>query len=217
MHTCFGTGKKGLPIIPKVRDGLTGMSHVLGLYCPFFLSIFLAERRSRRNCLCCLGWAIALLLVVLAILALEPAYFNLSSSASAVLSPAFLATVRSENRNKKIGIYYLRGSDVTASYGGVRLCHGEWPAFFQERRNVTAFKMTLTGSGIRLSSAMRQALLTAQKRRRVPLRIDVKVPVRVKVGSVTSWTVTVKVRCDVTVDKLTADSKVVSESCRVKL
>ncbi|WOK95572.1 NDR1/HIN1-like protein 13 [Canna indica] len=197
-----------------------------------------ASRRRRSSCLCCLAWAAAPFLILLLLATAtpgvlylvlrpaQPAYsidalpvtgFNLSSSASAVLSPAFLATVRAENPNKKIGIYYLRGSDVTASYGGVRLCHGEWPAFFQERRNVTTFKMTLTGSGIRLSSAMRQDLLTAQNRRQVPLRIDVKVPVRVKVGSVTSWTVTVKVRCDVTVDKLTADSKVVSESCSLKL
>ncbi|EHA8592524.1 NDR1/HIN1-like protein 13 [Cocos nucifera] len=196
--------------------------------------------RRRCGCCCCLAWTAALLLLLFVAVAAAagilylvfqpkiPKYsvdglsvkgFNLSSIATdlAAISPEFDATVRADNPNKKIGIYYRPGSSISISYDGVNLCHGVWPTFHQAKRNVTVFKTALTGSGIRLSAAIRDALVTAQSRRKVPLEINLQVPVRVKFGAVTTWTITVKVRCDVTVDKLTADSRIVSKSCSVKV
>lgn len=196
--------------------------------------------RRRCGCCCCLAWTAALLLLLLVAVAAAagilylvfqpkiPKYsvdglsvkgFNLSSVAAdlAAVSPEFDATVRADNPNEKIGIYYRSGSSISISYDGVNLCHGVWPTFYQGKRNVTVFQTALTGSGIRLSAAIRDALVTAQSRRKVPLEINLEVPVRLKFGAVTTWTFTVKVRCDVTVDKLTADSRIVSKSCSVKV
>lgn len=199
-----------------------------------------SSRRGRRSCCCCcLAWTAALLLFLLVALAAAagilylifkpkiPKYsvdglavkgFNLSTAAAAAtLSPEFDVTVRADNPNEKIGIYYRSGSSITVSYDAVSLCQGVWPTFYQGKRNVTVFETSLTGSGIRLSDAMQEALVTAQRRGEVPLEIDLKVPVRVKFGAVTTSTITVNVWCDVTVDKLTADSKIVSKSCSVEL
>ncbi|XP_010904739.1 NDR1/HIN1-like protein 13 [Elaeis guineensis] len=202
------------------------------------------RRAHRRRCgfCCCLAWTAALLLFLLVATAAAagilylvfqpkiPKYsvdglsvkgFNLSAATAAAnlaaLSPEFDATVRADNPNEKIGIYYRSGSSISISYDGVNLCHGVWPTFYQGKRNVTVFQTALTGSGIRLSAAMRNALVTAQSRRKVPLEINLAVPVRVKFGAVTTWTITVNVRCDVTVDKLTVDSRIVSKSCSVKV
>lgn len=197
-------------------------------------------RRQRRGCCCCLAWTGALLLFLLFALAVAagilylvfqpkvPKYsvdglavkgFNLSSATTnlASLSPEFDATIRADNPNKKIGIYYRSGSSIAVSYDGVNLCDGVWPTFYQGKRNVTIFQTALTGSGIRLAAAMKDALVTAQSRGEVPLKIDIKVPVRIKFGAVKTWTITVKVRCDLTVDKLAADSSIVSKSCSVKV
>lgn len=106
---------------------------------------------------------------------------------------------------------------MTASYGGVKIGDGAWPDFLQERRNVTMFDADLSASGIVLSSAIRQDLVTAEKRRQVPLLVEASVPVQFKAGAVTSWTITFKLRCDVTVDRLTPASKIVSESCGVEM
>ncbi|CAL9046711.1 unnamed protein product, partial [Musa banksii] len=146
--------------------------------------------------------------------ALSIASFNLSAAS---VSPAFDATVRAENPNKKVGIYYSDGSDITVAYDGVTLCTGAWPALYQSPGNVTVFVAALKGSTIRLSSAARQALVTAETQRQVPLEIDVKVPVRIKFGGVTSWTITVKLKCDVTVTGLTENAKIVSKKCGVKV
>ncbi|URD92901.1 Late embryogenesis abundant protein [Musa troglodytarum] len=146
--------------------------------------------------------------------ALSIASFNLSAAS---VSPAFDATVRAENPNKKVGIFYRDGNDVTVASDGVTLCTGAWPAFYQSPGNVTVFVAALKGSAIRLSSAARQALVTAETQRQVPLEIDVKVPVRIKFGAVTSWTITVKLKCDVTVTGLTENAKIVFKNCRVKV
>ncbi|KAG6537402.1 NDR1/HIN1-like protein 13 [Zingiber officinale] len=140
-----------------------------------------ASSRRRRTCLRCLAWTAAPILLLAAALAVlyllflpqKPVYsitalsiagFNASSSSSS-LSPTFLATVHAENPNQKIGLSYLNGGDVSVSFAGVSLCRGDWPAFFQRRRNLTLFQVPMTGAGTRLSSAMRQQLEAAQRRR----------------------------------------------------
>ncbi|XP_020102067.1 NDR1/HIN1-like protein 13 [Ananas comosus] len=140
-----------------------------------------------------------------------------SSSSSSPISPDLAAAIRARNPNSKIGLRYLPGGSVAASYGAVALANGAWPAFFQGRDNVTEFVTPLAGSGIRLSPSTRASMVTAQRNGAVPLTVDARLPVRAKVGAVTTWTWTVKVRCDVTVDELTANATIISQACHVKL
>ncbi|GAB4859269.1 hypothetical protein Ancab_010731 [Ancistrocladus abbreviatus] len=140
-----------------------------------------------------------------------------SSSLELAISPVFDVTVRAENRNGKIGIYYEKGSDVSVYHDGVMLCDGSVPAFYQPSRNVTVLSTKLVGSKIVLSTAARQTWLTEEKKGRVPLQMKVKMPVKIKFGAVKTWTVTVKVTCVVTVDGLKANAKVVSKTCDVSV
>lgn len=103
---------------------------------------------------------------------------------------------------------------MEVSYKDVALCDGEWPQFYQPRNNVTVFKTLLKGSSIELTSSMRKDLVAAQTSgKTVPFKVNLRVPVKIKVGSVKTWTIKVKVRCDLTVDKLTSQSKIVSKDC----
>lgn len=192
-------------------------------------------RKSGRNscCCCCLCWllVLAVSLVVLVGIAAGILYLvyrpespNYSvedvavaginvTSPTAVISPRIDVAVRAENPNDKIGIYYERDSSVRVYYSGVKLCDGVLPAFYQPSNNVTVFKMALTGSGIELTESLLAALRGAQTQGKVPLELKLRAPVKIKIGSVKTWTITVKVNCDVTVDKLTADAKIVSKDC----
>ena len=185
-------------------------------------------RRGRRCCCWFLSLA-ALLILLLAIASgifylvirpEAPSYsvqdisitgFNVSSEPP--ISPGFNVTVRAENPNKKISIYYEKDSSVRVYHSDVNLCNGVLPAFHQPSRNVTVFQTKLKGSGIVLTSAVRETLLNQQRQGNIPLKLKLKAPVKIKVGSVKTWTITVKVSCDVTVDKLTAASKIVSNDC----
>ncbi|KAK9280073.1 hypothetical protein L1049_013758 [Liquidambar formosana] len=193
----------------------------------------LTRRKTRRSpCCCCLCWLlsfIALLVVLIAISAgifylvvrpKSPKYsvdnvsitgFNISSSLA--ISPEFDVTVRAENPNKKISIYYEKDSSVNIYYSDVKLCSGVLPVFYQPSKNVTVFQTALSGSGIVLGSTVHETLVNAQNQGQIPFKLKLKAPVRIKVGSVKTWTITVKVSCDITVNKLTADAQILSKDC----
>lgn len=121
--------------------------------------------------------------------------------------------VRADNPNKKIGIYYETGSSVRMYFSDEKLSDGVLPNFFQPAKNVTVFRSSVRGSGVNLSSKASKALIDSQNRRSVPLKVEIRAPIKVKIGSVKSWKIRVKVFCDVTVDQLTAAAKIVSKNC----
>ncbi|XP_030519846.2 NDR1/HIN1-like protein 13 [Rhodamnia argentea] len=134
-------------------------------------------------------------------------------NSTSAMSPEIGLAVRAVNPNDKIGIHYVGGSSVDMYYNGVRLADGAVPALHQSPNSYTVFNMTLKGSGVVLSSDSRRDLTAEQSRGSVPLKLTVKAPVKFKVGAVKTWKITVKLSCDVTVDKLTASAKVVHEDC----
>uniref|UniRef100_A0A7N0VKZ6 Late embryogenesis abundant protein LEA-2 subgroup domain-containing protein n=1 Tax=Kalanchoe fedtschenkoi TaxID=63787 RepID=A0A7N0VKZ6_KALFE len=189
-----------------------------------------SKRRSRR-CRCCF-WMLALIAVVavlagvavgvfyLVIRPQTPRYsidaltfsgFNLTSST--IASPGIDVAVRADNPNKRIAIDYRAGGYAVVYHGGLKLCDGELPALLQPRRNVTVIEAALRGPGLVLGTEARDAIVREQRAGSVPLRLNLRSPVRLGVGDVMTWTITVKVRCDVTVDRLAAGAKIVSKSC----
>ncbi|KAI3984236.1 hypothetical protein MKX01_011190 [Papaver californicum] len=201
----------------------------------------LSRKNTRRNpCCCCFCWilSIILLLILLTVSAAVAFYFiykpkqpnysveNMSikgfdftrvssSQSDLTVSPVFDVTVRAENPNSRIGIYYEKGSNVSVSHTGTDLCSGVLPNFYQPRNNVTVFETVLKTPSLKLSKVLLDELYDQQKKGQVPLGVDIKVPARVKVGSIRTWLFTVRVHCDVIVDKLAADSKIVSNKCSV--
>ncbi|KAK4275869.1 hypothetical protein QN277_018883 [Acacia crassicarpa] len=196
-----------------------------------------ARRKNRRcSCCCCLCWLIGFISILIVLLGITtgilylvfrpkaPNYtidsiavkgVNLTSvaAASSAISPEFDVAVRANNPNKKIGIYYLTDSSVEVYYKEVMLCNGALPAFYQPSNNITVFQTVLKGSDIELTTTDVTALLNAESKQNVPLTLKLRAPVKIKVGAVKTWKITVKVDCDVTVDNLTAKAKVVSKSC----
>ncbi|KAK7306752.1 hypothetical protein VNO77_44708 [Canavalia gladiata] len=198
------------------------------------------RRKYRRSrCCCCLCWFISIVfsLVVLLAIAAGVFYFvfrpkapdyaiervavkgmNLTSpSFTAALSPEFDVTVRADNGNSKIGIYYEDGSSVEMFYNDARLCDGSLPVFYQPSNNVTMFEMVLRGNDIALTASDQTALVNDVAKRSVPLTLKLRAPVKIKVGSVKTWKITVSIDCDVTVDQLTAKARVVNKDCRYRL
>ncbi|CAO2145453.1 unnamed protein product [Urochloa humidicola] len=144
---------------------------------------------------------------------------NTNNLSSTTLSPQLDAAVRADNgRNRKVGIDYRGGGSLTVSYAGMRLAAGPWPAFRQPPRNVTVFTVAMRGQGVRFTDDQRQQLAAERKAGAVPLAVEVMVPVRLSFGSVMrTWTVVVKARCDVAVDRLDGNATAVNRGCRVKV
>lgn len=136
-----------------------------------------------------------------------------ASSQSPEISPAIGVTLRARNPNKKLGFYYGKQSSVKMFYSDVEICDGVMPPFYNAKNNATVFKTALKGPAIDLTATVKKELRAGEKTGKVPLRLTMRIPVRVKVGAVKTWTLAVRVRCALTVNKLTADAKIVSSDC----
>lgn len=188
-------------------------------------------QRKRRH-VCCCYLLLSLILLVIAIgvtvgilyLVFRPklpsysieslfikGFNNVSSS---TVSPELDIGVRAENPNEQIDIYYRPKSSISVVYSGVHLCSGKWPVFTHKRRNTTTLQMVLTGPEIELSDSTSSELATQEKNGAIPLNIYLRIPVRVKLGSMMTWTFTVKGLCDIKVNGLNKNAKIVAKSSR---
>ncbi|KAK4257321.1 hypothetical protein QN277_006924 [Acacia crassicarpa] len=138
---------------------------------------------------------------------------NLTSRESQVISPEFDIALRAENLHTIFGIHYQKDSSEKVYYKELRLVEGALPAFYQPSNNVTVFQTSLKGFGVVLTSTDGKALGEAQNKRIMPLTLRLKVPVKLKTGSVETWKTTVTSNCLITVDSLTAKANVVSKNC----
>ncbi|KAG6411358.1 hypothetical protein SASPL_129439 [Salvia splendens] len=138
---------------------------------------------------------------------------GMNLTTAAPISPEFDVTVRAENPNGKVGIYYLQGSEINVFYEDVKLSNGVWPAFYQPKKNVTEMRPALTGSGVILGGTVKESLRNQQSQGNIPFVVRAKVPVKIKVGSVKTWKITVKAKCDVAVDGLSDKARIVSNDC----
>ncbi|KAG7035800.1 NDR1/HIN1-like protein 13, partial [Cucurbita argyrosperma subsp. argyrosperma] len=186
-----------------------------------------------RRFLCSILLLITVLLLLFAIVSglfflilqpLSPRYSILAISTkgmqikpNASISPQFNVTVRAENPNKKIGIYYERNSNISVNFGDVMLCKGALPALYQPWRNVTVMAAKLKGSGIKLSSSAVKALKDSEKQGKVKLKVDLRAPIKMKLYWMKTWTIRAKVSCEIWVKKVTGEAKATEKKCEHSL
>ncbi|KAL0435248.1 UNVERIFIED_CONTAM: NDR1/HIN1-like protein 13 [Sesamum radiatum] len=193
----------------------------------------LTRRKNRRSCCrrcCCFTLCLLVFLVIAAAVSAGVLYLvfrfkspkytvthlaikGMNLTSAAPISPGFDVTIRAENPNGKVGIYYLKDSAVNVFYNDVKLSSGVLPAFYQPRKNVTVMQTALTGSDVVLGGTVKTALRNAQNQGRIPFVVKTKAPVKIEVGSVKTWEITVKVKCDVVMDGLNQKAQIVSHDC----
>ncbi|XP_009418272.3 NDR1/HIN1-like protein 6 [Musa acuminata AAA Group] len=194
-------------------------------------------RKRRSRCCTCLCWsllAIVILIVVIAVaagvlyLVFRPkipkysvdrlAVSSFAVDDNATVAVTFNVTVTARNPNRRIGIYYQGGSDLSAWYTDERLCTGSFPAFYQGHRNTTVLHVLLAGEA-KIGNELLTELQQQQQTGTIPLAVRGVVPVRVKLGKLKLWKVRFKVRCSLVVNSLSAngDVSIRSSSCKFKL
>ncbi|PKA52055.1 Putative syntaxin-24 [Apostasia shenzhenica] len=198
-----------------------------------------AAPKKKRSCCCCrfLCWTILILILLAVAVAATAGILYLvfdpkipkysvdrlqitafSVDANLTAKAAFDLTVTARNPNKRIGIYYVDGSQLNVWYEETRLCTGWFPVFYQGHRNTTTVTVKLAGEaelGRELSSALEQQQQTGS----VPLLFKGDVPVKVKVGALKLWKMKARVRCDLVVNSLTAGNSIniKTSNCKFRL
>ncbi|KAL5993374.1 hypothetical protein ACLOJK_014298 [Asimina triloba] len=194
--------------------------------------------KKRRGC-CCrfICWLFCLLLLLIVAVAATggilylifrpkaPKYSidrlsisNFSIAADLTVSTGLDVTITARNPNKKIGIYYEDGSDISVWYSDAKLCSGALPEFYQGHQNTTVLDVVLTGQ-TQLGSTLMNALNDQQQTGQIPLLLRAKVPVKVKFGRLKLPKVKFLVRCNLVVDSLNANKqiKIKTSSCKIRV
>ncbi|KAL4589248.1 hypothetical protein LXL04_002154 [Taraxacum kok-saghyz] len=170
-------------------------------------------RRNRRSCWCsCCLWItlVLILLIVIAAVAggvfyvlyrphrpsfaissLQVSQFNLTSSNQ--LNTRFNFTVTARNPNKKIAFYYDLVS-VSIDSKGVGVGDGSIPAFVMPKKNTTKLRTILstTGRSVDDDSGLKSDL---KNKKSLPLTIKLDTKVKVKIGSLKTKKVPIRVVC----------------------
>ncbi|XP_043717846.1 NDR1/HIN1-like protein 6 [Telopea speciosissima] len=194
-------------------------------------------KKRRSFCCRCFCWTAFLLILLLIIIAAVlgilylafhpkvPSYTidhinitDYSINTDSSLSAKFIVRLKFYNPNKKIGIYYEDGSNLTSWYTNTKLCEGSLPTFYQGYQNTTILDVELNGE-IQDGMTVLQELYQQQQNGSIPLILDAKVPVKVKLGKLKLMKVKIHVRCNEVVNSLTSNNliSVKTSSCKLKL
>nr|GMC47599.1 protein YLS9 [Ipomoea batatas] len=177
--------------------------------------VYRPSTRRNRSCLCtCCLWTtfLVIILVFLAAVAgvifwavyrphrpsftvnsLSFAQFNISSTK---LTSNFTSTISARNPNKKLTFLY---DPITVSLfsGDVAVGTGSLPGFRHGTENTTALKAMVTTSGKTLDGGEISSLKsTLKSKNTLPVKIRLETKVKVKVGSLKTKKVGIRVTCD---------------------
>lgn len=172
------------------------------------------RRRHGRSCCCscCLWTTIAILVILLlaglagvvfyilysphrpvfTVTSLNLAYLNTTSSA---VNSKLNLTITARNPNKKL-IYIYTPSSITVLTNGVDIGEGTFPAFVHRTRNTTVLRSTIASKSQTLEGDEVDKLKSALKTKNgVPLTVRLDTKVRLKVGSVKTPRIGIRVTC----------------------
>nr|GEU69587.1 NDR1/HIN1-like protein 6 [Tanacetum cinerariifolium] len=185
----------------------------------------------------CMCWSISILITLIIILAaivgilylvFKPKIPNYSVDRLTIsqlsLNPDFSLYARFNvritaiNPNKKIGIFYQKGSHLSVWYKNTNLCQGSIPVFYQGHQNKTVLNVALAGQnqyGRTLLAAIQEQQQTGQ----IPLDLKVDVPVKIELGKTKLKKVRILGKCALIVDSLSANNKISikATSCKFRL
>lgn len=188
-------------------------------------------RRGRSGCCCFLSCLCSIFTILVILLVISTLIFWLAvhprapkfdvenvhisglDNTSSSVNTNITYEIMARNPNKRIGIYY-DDINLNVEANGMTIGEGSIPSFYQGHKNTTYLNGDITSQGLELSSET-VALLTNNPTN-VPLYAKVDVKARIKVGSIKSPKMTIKVRCDLNVDLTRTSGQLTRKHCRVK-
>ncbi|EEF42802.1 conserved hypothetical protein [Ricinus communis] len=197
-----------------------------------------ATTKTARSCFCkCICWTICLILFLLVIIGAIagilylifqpkiPKYSvdslrisDLRLNFDMTLYAKFNVKITANNPNKKIGIYYDKGGQLSVWYIDTMLCAGSIPTFYQGHRNTTKLDVSLSGQS-QYGSTLMTALQEQQQTGSIPLDLKVSAPVAVKLGRLKLRKVRILGDCLLVVDSLTTNNllSIKTSNCKFRL
>ncbi|XP_059644016.1 NDR1/HIN1-like protein 10 [Cornus florida] len=170
------------------------------------------RRRRSRSCCCC--WTILSIILFLILItaiastvlwliyrpqrpafslsSLQISQFNLTTSSQ--LSSRFNLTVTARNPNKEL-VFLYEPITVSVTVDGVDVGNGSFSGFVHGKKNTTTLRTPMIRSGQSMDSKS-VGILKSDMKKSLELKVQLDTKVRVKVGSLKTMRVGLRVSCD---------------------
>ncbi|XAR55483.1 hypothetical protein NMG60_11035561 [Bertholletia excelsa] len=137
---------------------------------------------------------------------IETEAFDIQPDSS--LRTELLVTTEAQNPNRAIGFNYGSANSITVSYKDATICKGSFRAFNQGKENTTIMQIPLKGNSP-FSPALYGSLIQNKNSGRIPLMVEVKLPVSiVLLERLPLKEVVVRVNISMVVDSLSPHKKI---------
>ncbi|XP_027364459.1 NDR1/HIN1-like protein 13 [Abrus precatorius] len=123
--------------------------------------------------------------------------------------PQYEVSLRAKNPNQRMGIDYANG-DVWMLFEETKVATGRYPMMEQDRNESSTVKVELTGSNGALPKGMNSGI---KSNKTLPLKLEMKLGVRIQAGGLETWTMKANVACEFEVSGLGSDTRVLSQQC----
>ncbi|XP_047321147.1 NDR1/HIN1-like protein 13 [Impatiens glandulifera] len=137
------------------------------------------------------------------------------SSSNKHANPSYDITLKAQNPNKNMDIFYKKGGNVSLLFKRDRIGGGEYPSISQESKESTTIHVTLAGLATQLPKEI-ETRLNAKKASDGPISLSLVVSEPVEFKGLITFKEHLTVTCDFRVNKfaLSTKPKIISQECR---
>ncbi|CAL0305552.1 unnamed protein product [Lupinus luteus] len=184
---------------------------------------------KKRSCCCCFFICLIVFIVILIIIGaligglfsivLKPKNpkfsiqrFQLKNSTH----PLYNIILKVNNPNSKVGINYKEGGDVSLSLKQREIASGAYPSFYEAHDSSKEIRLALKASKYDLPKEVNKSMKNKKKKVNVTFTLTMKLHAQMKMWSLRSGTITYSITCQVKVDTLAKNTRVISQQCETK-
>jgi hypothetical protein len=124
-------------------------------------------------------------------------------------------TLQAQNPNTNVDILY-KGGDTSLSLKRQNIASSAFPTFSQSHKNSTEFDVSLKGTTTTLPKEVEESMTNHKNKLHVTFSLLINVQAQMKMGLLHSGSMKYNISCQVTVDTLAKNTRVVSQQCQTK-
>lgn len=140
--------------------------------------------------------------------------FSVESFKVAETKEKYSMSLRVQNPNADLGISYKNNNHVSLSLDGKQIAKGDYTSMKQDPLDTTSFGVALKGS--KAPKKVEESINNTKKKVAVTFSLAIQSRARMKMGLLSSGTMTFHVSCIFKIDTLANSTRILSQQCQTK-
>ncbi|XP_047180426.1 NDR1/HIN1-like protein 13 [Vigna umbellata] len=183
------------------------------------------QAKTSRCCLCCIVVSVVFLVLLIVLggvlgglfsmlLSPKDPKFSVESFTVAETKDKYSMSLRVHNSNADLGISFKNNSSVSLSLDGKQIAKGDYTGMHLDPLDTTSFGVALKGS--KTPKKVEESVNNTKKKVAVTFSLAVRSRARMKMGLLSSGTMTFDVSCMFKLDTLANSTRILSQQCQTK-